>query len=108
MVFIILLIKLEFILFSSEPHDEKIDGNITNEFYEKKFEQYSKELDAITAAITKHKDANLSYVELGSHILDLTQQAEDFYYNATKQQKRKLLGIVFEKLLVEKKVVTPV
>lgn len=89
-------------------YDEKLDGNITNDFYDKKFAQYSKELDAITIAIAKHKDANLSYVELGSHILDLTQRAEDLYHKATKQQKRKLLGIVFDKLLVEDKVVTPV
>ena len=90
-------------------YDEKIDGNITNEFYEKKFEQYSDELNVIATSIAKHKNASLSYVELGSHILDLTQQAKKLYTNkATKKQKRKLLGVVFEQLLVKDKVVTPV
>ncbi len=53
--------------------------------------------------------SDISYVELGSHILDLTQQAKELYTNkATKKQKRKLLGVVFEQLLVKDKVVTPV
>lgn len=90
-------------------YDEKIDGNITPEFYDKKFTQYSKELDEITASIERHKNANVSYVELGSAIIDLTQRAEELYKNkATPEQKRKLLNIVFGKLLLKDKVVTPV
>ena len=89
-------------------YDEKIDGNITPGFYNKKFTQYTEELDEITASIERHKNANVSYVELGSAIIDLTQRAEELYREkATPEQKRKLLNIVFSKLLLKDKVVTP-
>ena len=90
-------------------YDEKLDGSISPEFYKRKFKQYSKELDTITGSIERHKDANLSYVELGSHILDLTQRVEQLYSDkATKSQKRRLLNIVFKQLLIKDKIVTPV
>lgn len=89
-------------------YDEKIDGNITPDFYSKKFTQYTEELDEITASIERHKNANVSYVELGSAIIDLTQRAEGLYREkATPEQKRKLLNIVFKKLLLKDKVLTP-
>lgn len=89
-------------------YDEKIDGNVTSEFYDKKFAQYTNELDEITSSIERHKNANVSYIELGSAIIDLTQRAEKLYREkATPEQKRKLLNIVFKKLLLKDKVVTP-
>lgn len=90
-------------------YDEKIDGMITQEFYEKKFAQYSVELDEIISSIQRHKNANVSYIELGSSILDLTQRARELYKEkATPEQKRKLLGIVFAELQLKDKIVTPV
>ncbi len=90
-------------------YDEKLDGKISEEFYNKKFAQFSEELDAIITSIQKHKNANISYAELGSAIIDLTQRAEELYREkATFEQKRQLLNIVFRKLLLKDKVVTPV
>ena len=88
-------------------YDEKLEGKISQEFYEKKFAQYSQELDEIIAATQRHKNANISYVELGSSILDLTQRAREIYAKASPERKRKLLGIVFSELKLRDKVLLP-
>ena len=89
-------------------YDEKIEQNITPEFYAKKFKQYSEELEEIVKAIAKHKNAGVSYVELGSSILDLTQRAREIYTKATPEKKRKLLSIVFAELHLKDKTVVPI
>ncbi len=90
-------------------YDEKLDGKITPEFYEKKFVQYSQELEEVIASIKRHKDANISYIELGSSILDLTQRARELYEKkASPEKKRKLLSLVFAGLKLKDKIITPV
>ena len=88
-------------------YDEKLEGKISQEFYEKKFAQYSQELDEIIAATQRHKNANISYIELGSSILDLTQRAREIYAKASPEKKRKLLGIVFAGLKLRDKALIP-
>lgn len=89
-------------------YDEKVDGNITQEFYDRKFKQYTQELEDIVKAIAKHKNASVSYIELGSSILDLTQRARELYTKASPEKKRKLLSVVFAELRLKDKIVTPV
>jgi site-specific DNA recombinase len=88
-------------------YDEKLEGNITPEFYERKFAQYSQELDDVTNALQRHKNANLSYIELGASILDLTQRAREIYAYASPEKKRKLLSIVFAGLRLKDKTLVP-
>ena len=88
-------------------YDEKIEGNISPEFYERKFVQYSNELEEITNALQRHKNANVSYVELGSSILDLTQRAREIYEKASPEKRRKLLSIVFGDLKLKNKTLAP-
>ena len=90
-------------------YDEKLEGKISADFYEKKLAQYSQELEEIIASIQRHKDANISYIELGSSILDLTQRARALYEEkASPEKKRKLISLVFAELQLKDKVVTPV
>jgi site-specific DNA recombinase len=89
-------------------YDEKIDKNITQEFYDRKFKQYSEELTEIDKAIVKHTNASISYIELGASILDLTQRAREIYTKATPEKKRKLLSVVFAELKLKDKAITPV
>ncbi len=90
-------------------YDEKIDKKISPEFYERKFAQYTIEVNEILSATKRHQDANISYIELGSTILDLTQRARELYTEkASPEKKRKLLSIVFAELRLKDKIVTPV
>jgi len=47
-------------------YDDKLDKKITQEFYDKKFEQYSKQQDTVLGAIQRLKEANINYYELGT------------------------------------------
>ncbi|MDI6809870.1 MAG: recombinase family protein, partial [Candidatus Eisenbacteria bacterium] len=56
-------------------YDDKLDGKITDAMYEKKFQQCSQEQDNILGATRRHKEANISYFELGANIFELSQKA---------------------------------
>jgi site-specific DNA recombinase len=90
-------------------YDDKLDGKITQETYNKNFERYSKELDNILSALEKHKKANVSYFDLGLKIFELSQKARQIYENAKDPEaKRSLLGFVFSNLLLKDKILVPV
>lgn len=78
------------------------DRKITEEFYQKKFKQYTKEKDDINETLKKHSQANTKYYELAMNIYELSQRAKEIYNKAKKiEQKRQLIKLVFAKLVVE-------
>lgn len=79
-------------------YDDKLDGKITSDFYEQKFNQYTQEKEEIVVSIEKHSRAQTEYFELGVNILELSQKAKEIYQKATIEQKRTLLGLVFSSL----------
>ena len=82
-------------------YDEKLDGKITEEFYQKKFKQYSGELKTADQAIGKHTNASLKYFELGISLYDLSQKAEQIFRKALTEQKRILVRLVFQELKLD-------
>jgi len=90
-------------------YDDKLDEKITQETYDKNFQRYTKEQDSILDAIQHHKEANVSYFELGSKIFELSQKARQIYEEmATAEEKRSLLGFVFSNLYLKDKKLVPV
>lgn len=81
-------------------YDDKLDEKIDKEFYERKFKQYSEEKDSILSSIKKHSDASNKYFELGMSIYDLSQKAPEIYQEATTEQKRQLMSLVFDNLFL--------
>ncbi len=79
-------------------YDEKLDGKITEEFYNRKFKQYSDELKAADKALVKHSEASIKYFELGINFYTLSQKATAIYQKALLDQKRMLIRLVFENL----------
>lgn len=85
-------------------YDDKVDGNITKEVYQRKFEQYNKDLENILASLHLHKQANISYFELGSNIFELSQKARKIYESITNPaDKRVLFNFVFSNLTLKDK-----
>src|SRR3989344_3077161 len=82
-------------------YDDKLDGKITPEFYQKKFKQYSEELKGIDKSLGNHTNASLKYFELGMNFYDLSQRSPDIYKSALLDQKRQLIRLVFEKLILD-------
>ena len=82
-------------------YDDKLDKKISEEFYEKKFEQYSKEKKDVIEFIQKHSKSSNQCLELGMNIYKLSQQGEKIYLKTKKQdEKRQLLRLVFDGLLL--------
>ena len=86
-------------------YDDKIDGKISTEFYEKKFAQYKKEQENLLDNLSKQKDASLKYYEVGVTILEVAKRAYDIYHSPrrTPEQKRRLLSFLFESMKIDGK-----
>ncbi len=80
----------------SALYDDRLDGNITKEFYEEKHNQYKEELEDILTSLGKHAKANINYQELGINIFELSQKGRQIYDEMLLQEeKRELLNFVF-------------
>ncbi len=83
-------------------YDDKIDGKISQDFYQKKFQQYKKDQDDIMASMESHKNANLKYYDMGMTVLEVIKYANEIYTHKdrTPQQKRLMLDVFFQNFIV--------
>lgn len=83
-------------------YDDKLDEKITQEFYNRKFKQYSNEKDELTETIKRHSTASTGYLNLGINLYELSQRAKDIYLTAKNKdmldEQRALIRLVFAKL----------
>ncbi len=92
----------------SEAYDDKVDGKITEEFYVKKHNEYSKELTQIRVDIEKLKNKKQSKQYSYSHIFELAQTGAERYLNSTNVEvKREALQTVFSNLQIKEGIVVP-
>jgi hypothetical protein len=86
-------------------YDDKLDEKITQEFYNRKFKQYSKEKDELTETIKRHSSASTGYLNLGINIYELSQRAKEIYLTAKKKdmldEQRALIRLVFKRLILD-------
>ena len=87
-------------------YDDKLDEKITQEFYNRKFKQYSKEKDELTETIKRHSTASTGYLNLGINLYELSQRAKEIYLKAKAKdmlkEQRNLIRLVFKKLTLVK------
>ena len=77
-------------------YDERIDGKITKEFYNRKQVQYEEELESVMGAVNKHTKAGIDYKKLGINIFELSQRGREIYEDkALPNEKRELLNFIF-------------
>lgn len=74
---------------------DKLDGNVTHEFYDQKSNEWRKEQAGIRRKVEQHENANTSYIEAGVHILELSNRAWELYQKQDMAEKRRLLDHVF-------------
>ena len=85
----------------SRIYEDKIDGVIPNEQWEKLQEKYAIEIDEVKQRISRHTDANLDYYQEGSKILELAEDAYNQYVRQDNEEKRKLLDFVVSKFIMK-------
>jgi site-specific DNA recombinase len=81
-------------------YDDKLDEKINEDFYQQKFRQYSEELEIISDSAKKHNQTNSKYLELGINIYDLSQKAKEVYLKAKTEDKRQLIKLIFNNLII--------
>lgn len=80
-------------------YEDKLDGKITEAFYNRKNKEWSDELDKVTETIQKHNNANNKYHQLGINIYEFSQRAKQIYLKVKNEEdKRALINLVFSKL----------
>ncbi len=70
---------------------DKIDGKVTEEFFDKTTDQWQEELNEIKSAIAKHENADSNYLAQGLHILELCNKAYSLYLRQSPAKHAKLL-----------------
>jgi site-specific DNA recombinase len=73
---------------------DKLDGEISKDFYERKSTAWRKEQENILRKIEKHQNANQAYLDDGIKLLELSRNAATLYNNQELAEKRRLLNFV--------------
>ena len=73
---------------------DKLDGKVTEEFWEQKSREWRQEQVQIRASIAEHEGANVSYLDEGVRIIELAQRAYSLWLKQNPAEKRRLLDII--------------
>ncbi|MFA7170026.1 MAG: recombinase family protein [Candidatus Paceibacterota bacterium] len=84
-------------------YEDKLDGEITREFYQAKSKEYSDKITALNKKISQHTLANIDYYKLGTDILELANKASFLYKNALPDERKELLGFILSNSTLQDK-----
>jgi len=83
-------------------YDDKIDGQITEEFYNTRLQQYTKEKDATMRQLAQYADDGTENTELVRNLFELSQRAKDIYASSKDIEKKKLiLKFIYKKVALD-------
>lgn len=82
----------------SKLSDDKYDGSITNDFYNKKFKEYTESQSKIMSEINKHDKADKEYYLTADRVLNLAKRAREIFESSEPQEKRQLLNYLLQNL----------
>ncbi|MEK9157046.1 MAG: recombinase family protein, partial [Patescibacteria group bacterium] len=71
-------------------YEDRLDRRISEADYDRRFSDYTKQLESLDERIGKHNRADISYYEFGCRILELAENAEKLAKMATPDEKREL------------------
>ncbi|MCK9319571.1 recombinase family protein [Methanoculleus sp.] len=83
--------------------DDKYDQSITNDFYNKKFKEYTEKQGKVMEELAKHDKADKEYHITANTVLNLAQRALEIFESSEPQEKRQLLNFVFQNLELRQK-----
>ena len=80
----------------SKLQDDKYDGSITNDLYDKKFKEYTEKQAKLMTEISKHDKANNQYYITANTILILAKRAREIFENSEVPEKRQFLNYLLQ------------
>lgn len=72
-------------------YEDRLDGRITEDYYDQKFVEYTDKMNKLDAEIAKHDRADINYYEFGLRTLELARNAEKLLHSATREEKQEFL-----------------
>jgi len=72
-------------------YDDKIDGKITEDFYNSKLNQYSLEKEQVLTSLSKNIGTDSRYTKLNGHLFTLSQRAKDLYSSCKDINRKRLI-----------------
>jgi hypothetical protein len=73
---------------------DKLDGKVSESFYERKASDWRAEQDRIAEAIEEHRRADRSYADAGVELLELASGAHEAFLSQGSEERRTLLQLV--------------
>ena len=75
-------------------YEDKLDGNINQDFYDRKSLEWKREQDDILRRIERLQSAKRSYLDDEAKLLELAQRAVMLYERQKAQEKRRIINFV--------------
>lgn len=88
-------------------YTDKLDGTIDAGFWARKSSEWRAEQQKIREAIRQHEQANTSYFEQGSQIIELARRAYSLWLGQDPFEKANLLRILLWNCIFDGVVYTP-
>lgn len=90
-------------------YEDKLDGRISSQFYDEKFQEFTEEEDALLASLEKLKSDNTEYYKVGISIHEIAMRAHEIYRNpdALIEERRMLLSYAFSNITILLGKITP-
>jgi site-specific DNA recombinase len=77
-------------------YEDKLEGRITNDMYDKKALEYIKKRDDIVIQIENHTKADSDYYIEAKKILDVSQRAYEIFKSSEDEEKRQFLTFMLQ------------
>lgn len=84
-------------------YEDRLDGKITTDFYEKKTAQYSERIGEIETQLSKQTKDDVSYYDFGVRIIELAENADILMNNATPEEKMELMRYLLSNSTIKDK-----
>ncbi|MCD7779749.1 MAG: hypothetical protein LUH05_03660 [Candidatus Gastranaerophilales bacterium] len=85
----------------SKIYLDKLDGNITEEFWQDKNNEWTLEHAGIMQKLDAYERANVNYMKQASELLELLENLYTQYIQFSDAEKTKVLKIIFSNFLIE-------
>lgn len=87
----------------SRLQDDKYDGSITSDFYNKKFKEYTEKQSKVMSQMSKHDKADKEHYITANTILNLAKRAREVFESSEPQEKRYLLNFLLQNVELKQK-----
>lgn len=82
-------------------YEDRLDRKISEADYDRRFADYTKQLEHLEERISRHNRADVSYYDFGRRILELAEKADILAKEATPEEKRELAQFLLSNSIIK-------